>query len=55
MLAFSYPALDGATVVRLSLAAAERDQQDPAGETDAAYDRRKTDSMTFGMLDFDRP
>ncbi len=55
MLAFSYPALDGATVVRLSLAAAERDQHDPADETDAAYDRRKTDPMTFGMLDFDRP
>ena len=55
MLAFTYPALDGATVVRLRLSAADCDQDDSADETDATYDRRKTDSMTFSVFDFDRP
>jgi len=39
----------------LGLAAADCDQHDPADETDAAYDRRKTDPMTLGVLDFNRP
>jgi hypothetical protein len=55
LLAFAYPALDGATAIRLGFATADDDQQDPADETDSAYDRRKTDPMTFGVLDFDRP
>jgi len=54
MLAFAYPALDGAMAVRLSLTAAESDQDNSANQTDAADDRRKTDSVTFRMLDLER-
>ena len=55
MLPFLCLSLDGATVVRLGLAAADHDQQDPADQADSAYDRRKTDPVTFGVLDFNRP
>ena len=41
MLAFSYPALDGATVVRLSLAATDCDQDDSPHQTDPAHNGRK--------------
>jgi len=55
LLAFAYPALDGATAIRLGFATADDDQQDPAHETDSAYDRRKTNPVIFGVLDFKRP
>ena len=54
-LPFLYPALDGAIVVRLGLAAAGHDQDDPADETNPADNRRKTDPVTFGVLDLNRP
>ena len=38
----------------LSFSAADRDQDNSADQTDSAYNRRKTDSMTFGVLDFKR-
>ena len=38
----------------LTLATAESDQKNSAGQTDAAGNRRNVDALLFGVLDFQR-
>ena len=47
-------ALNGATVARLTFSAANRDQDNSADQANSAHDRRKTDPVTFRVLDLDR-